>query len=417
MADLCPRYKELLVDHHIFPIRSNKNGTYLIRIESTNEGEETWKNALLLPVEIVLDENQSGKTGDLIPSNKGSTGEKHYVSPKKTTEIPDDFVVLKAVGVEQDRFVELLEWEGGEAHPTDPIKRRVKRDAAAKTVVKIKAKQGGAEAAKMNVWVVWSEVNATVAEDYQFLPSGDPWDRWSYGSSPLYAKIWKFRFTIQPATIITAADRPKLEGANYTKPPGHGTPHHHLIQYPADHASHKWDTSRQLEVTVVNPNLIPKANFPELPEYANQPKAQDVPVPFPNDPVQGNDDPGGVGFLDEDANPYVAFQDQIRVDLSHQIGQISCNDRPEFTFLNSMGIQGSILSIVANYKEFARLNLVAAGNNAADGEGWYRISDHMLWHHVMAATYGEHPTGSGTFRWVDSGSISATGRFEIPEEP
>jgi hypothetical protein len=75
------------------------------------------------------------------------------------------------------------------------------------------------------------------------------------------------------------------------------------------------------------------------------------------------------------------------------------------------------LSIVANFKEFARLNLVATGKNAADGEGWYRISDHTLWHHVMAATYGEHPAGSGTFRWVDSGSISATGRFEIPEEP
>jgi len=35
----------------------------------------------------------------------------------------------------------------------------------------------------------------------------------------------------------------------------------------------------------------------------------------------------------------------------------------------------------------------------------------------MAATYGEPPTGSGTFRWVDSGSVSATGRFDIPEEP
>ncbi len=265
--------------------------------------------------------------------------------------------------------------------------------------------------------MVWSEVNANNAEDYQFLPSVNPWDSWSYSSSALPEKFWRFRFTIQPAEIITAADRPKLEGANDTKPPGHGTPHHHLTQYPADHASHKWDTSRQLEVTVVNPNLIPKANFPELPEYANQPKVQDVPIPFPNDLVQGNDDPGGAGFLDEDSNPYVAFQDQLRPDLTHQIGQISCSDRPEFKFLNSMGVQGSTLAIVANFKEFARLNLIPEGKDAGDGEGWYRISEHSLWHHVMAATYGEHPTGSGTFRWVDSNSVSATGRFEIPEEP
>lgn len=50
MADLCPRYNELLEDHHIFPIRSNKNGTYLVEIMSTNEDE--WTYALLLPVEV-----------------------------------------------------------------------------------------------------------------------------------------------------------------------------------------------------------------------------------------------------------------------------------------------------------------------------------------------------------------------------
>ncbi len=50
MADLCPRYNELLEDHHIFPIHSNKNGTYLVGITSTNEDE--WTYALLLPVEV-----------------------------------------------------------------------------------------------------------------------------------------------------------------------------------------------------------------------------------------------------------------------------------------------------------------------------------------------------------------------------
>lgn len=371
----------------------------------------------IIQVEVSPDSDQPGHTGDLIPSNKGAYGEKHYVSPKKTPEIPDDFVVLQAAGIAQDLFLSLLEWEGGEAHPTDPMKRKVSRNTAAKTVVTIKLKQSGAEVAKMNVWVVWSEVTATVAEDYQFLPSGDPWDRWSYASSPLYGKRWRFLFTIQPSEIITAVDRPNLDGANNTKPPGHGSVHHHLTQYPADHATHKWDTSRQLEVTVVNPNLIPKTNFPALLEYVNQPKALDVPISFPKDPVQGNDDPGGVGFLDEDSNPYAAFQAPPRVDLIHQIGQISCSDRPEFNFLNSMGIQGSTLAVVANFKEFARLNLIPKGKSKTDGDGWYRISTHTLWHHVMAATYGEFPTGSGTFRWVDSGSVSATGRFDIPEEP
>jgi len=382
-----------------------------------NESHSEQVTTTPLTVAIEPDDDQPGNTGDLIPSNKGAVGEKHYVSPKKTTEIPDDFVVLKATEIAQDRFVELLEWEGGEAHPTDPMKRRVKRDTAAKNVVKIKVKQGGAEAARMNVWVVWSEVDTTVAEDYQFLPSGDPWDRWSYSSSALPEKYWRFRFTIQPPEIITDEDKPNLDGENNTKPPGHQTKHHILTDLPRDHASRKWDTSRQLEVTVVNLNLIPKANFPEYPEYANQPKMLDVPIPFPDDPVEGNDDPGGQFFLDEDSNPYDAFEDEIRVDLAHEIGQISCSDRPEVKFLNSMGVQGSTLAVVANFREFARLNLIPADKNGADGEGWYRISDHKLWHYVMAATYGEHPTGSGTFRWLDSDSVSSTGRFEIPEEP
>jgi len=83
----------------------------------------------LLPVEIVPDDDQPGKTGDVIPSNKGATGEKHYVSPKKSAEIADDFVVLKAKGIDQALFEKVLEWEGGEAVPNEPLKRRVKRDA------------------------------------------------------------------------------------------------------------------------------------------------------------------------------------------------------------------------------------------------------------------------------------------------
>lgn len=125
-----------------------------------------------LTVAIEPDDDQPGNTGDLIPSNKGAVGDKHYVSPKKTTEIPDDFVVLKATEIGQNRFVELLEWDGGEAHPTDPMKRRVKRDASGKTVVKIKVKQGGAEAARMNVWVVWATMNGRI-QGAGFSPNND----------------------------------------------------------------------------------------------------------------------------------------------------------------------------------------------------------------------------------------------------
>lgn len=269
----------------------------------------------------------------------------------------------------------------------------------------------------MDLWVVWSVVQSFPAEDYLFLPSGDPSDRWSYSSSHDPSKYWRFRFTIQPEEIITADEKPNLKGENSTNPPGFGIKHHRLDPYPSDHADHKWDVSRQLEITIANPDLIPQDKFPPLLEYADQPKALNIPTPFPNNPVQGNDDVGGPGWLDEDSNPYDAYNNISHKNLHHEIGQLTSSDRPEVKFLTSSGVSGSTLGFVINFKEFARLNLISSTTDATDGKGWYRISDYCLWHYVNAATFGEYPTNSGTLRWVDSGSASTTGRFDIPEEP
>lgn len=381
-------------------------------------------------VNIEPDANMAGIIGAVVNSAKAGSNVQHFVTPKKSAELNQDYVVLKAVGVTADQITDgninqIVQWEGGEsidpAHPlVEPLKRRVKRDATGTipNEVKIKAKQGGAVAAQMNVWVVWSEAEAFPAENYDFLPSGNPPnDAWSYSSSFNFNKYWRFRFTIQPADIITADEKPNLKGNKITNPPGYKTYHHNVTDLHSDHAKFKWDVSRQLEVTVLNPNLIPKVKFPQVMEYANQPKKRDIPIPFPANPVKGNDDPGGPNWLDEDANPYNAYEDVLRVDLEHGIGQLSSSDRPEIKFLNTNGVQGATLGFVSNFKEFARLNLLAPGQGADDGKGWYRISDYSLWHYVMAATYGEEPSGSGTFRWVKTGSVSGKERFEIPEEP
>lgn len=121
----------------------------------------------VIEVEVTPDGDQPGHTGDVIPSNKGAGGEKHYVSPKKTPEIPDDFVVLKAKGIEPALFEKVIDWESvpaanGSIDPNDSTKYRVKRDAAGKTVVKLKAKQGGQIADLMNVWVVWATMNGRI---------------------------------------------------------------------------------------------------------------------------------------------------------------------------------------------------------------------------------------------------------------
>lgn len=344
-------------------------------------------------VEIEPDYNQAGTTGELIPSNKGAVGEKHYVSPKKTAEIPDDFVVLKATGVEEDRFVVLLEWEGGEAHPTDPMKRRVKRDAAAKTVVKIKVKQGGAEAAKMNVWVVWS--SPVVQKGNGEFEIGDGWSQYKI---PLTEEDgWLFKFEINPAEVITAGDRPSLGGANRKAPPGAGNLHSLLVGQAADSASHKWDLSRQIQVTIHNPDLIAKDLLDQHDSdtlWVNQLlAAADTVIPFPQLPEEGNDDPP---VADEHTNPYV---ESDILALRHAVGELACHDAPNIVFLDLWGQNNFSLTVDFQFREFARLELW--DGKREQGKFWFRISDQYPWHFKAKAKFNQPPGD-----WVNDGSTT-----------
>jgi hypothetical protein len=355
-----------------------------------------------LTVAIEPDDNQPGNTGDLIPSNKGAVGEEHYVSPKKSTEIPDDYVVLKATAIAQGRFEELLEWDGGEAHPTDSMKRRVKRDTAAKTVVKIKVKQGGAEVAKMNVWVVWAIAQPRVGT---IKPLPDP-DWFEYRIGIEEDKNWRFKFTIEPAGIITEADRPALHGnADLQKNvPGHNKP------YPtdpdpnlkADTAVNKWDVTRQMSISLRNPGLITKAQLEEhfLGQWTDgQPQNLHTPVPYPTNPVEGNDDPFTV---DEENNPYAVSN---QMGLEHQIGEITSFDAPGWSVLNSWGTANDQEFVaMSNFREFARVQLW--DGKRANGKFWFRISNYGLWHHSLKAKF-DLPTG----KWNDNGSSSALGNI------
>jgi hypothetical protein len=367
-----------------------------------NESHSEQVTTTPFTVEIEPDEGQSGTTGDVIPSNKGAVGEKHYVSPKKTTEIPDDFVVLKATGIEEDRFVELLEWEGGEAHPTDPMKRRVKRDAAAKTVVKIKVKQGGAEAAKMNVWVVWAIAQPRVGT-VQPLP--DP-DWFEYRISIEEDKNWRFKFTIQQPTIITDGDRPALHGAAdpRKKVPGHNKPYptDPDPQLKADTADFKWDVSRQMSISLRNPGLITKAQLEEhfTGQWTDgQPQAVHTPVPYPQNPVEGNDDPFSA---DEENNPYAVSN---QMGLEHESGEITSFDSPGWSVLNSWGSANDQEFVaMTNFREFSRVQLW--DGKRENGEFWFRISNYGLWHHSLKAKFAAPPG-----KWNDNGSSSALGNI------
>lgn len=123
-----------------------------------------------------------------------------------------------------------------------------------------------------------------------------------------------------------------------------------------------------------------------------------------------NDDPKKLGFPieDEDANPYEVI---VKAGLSHGIGEITSFDAPIFMAFASDPSVGSSLAQVANFREFARLEIKDSIEKGLSDRFWYRISKYQKWHHVWSATYGEFPPASGSLVWTNNSSSS--GSFEL----
>lgn len=159
----------------------------------------------------------------------------------------------------------------------------------------------------------------------------------------------------------------------------------------ADTAPLKWDVSRQVKVTIKNPGLIPNLMQPGLPEfvYKDQPKAENDPVQFPVNPVEGNDD---AAWDDEDDNPYRARSGN---GLDHAIAELSSADAPGAVALNIWGAAGRLFANIGDFREFARVELW--DRHRTTGTFWYRISDHVAWHFNFQATWD-----TTTGQWVPS---------------
>ena len=230
----------------------------------------------------------------------------------------------------------------------------------------------------------------------------DP-DWFEYRIGPEANRIWKFRFTIQPAEIVDMAnDIPALDGLadNRKKVPGHNKPYPVDPQKKADTAERKWDVTRQMSMSIRNPGLIPKEKLDEhfTGQWTDgQPKLVHTPVPFPNNPVEGNDDPFPE---DEDNNPYQASN---RLGLEHAVGQLTSFDGPGWSVLDSWGTANNQeFTAINNFREFARVQLW--DGNRANGNFWFRISNYGFWHHSLKAKFSDPPKD-----WNDNGSSSALG--------
>lgn len=327
-----------------------------------------------------------------------------------TTELNQEYVILKAVGVTADQITDgnanqIVEWDKtvGEAFPGDPLKWRVKRDATNKHEVKIKAKQGGTVAAQMNVWVIWSDIKQEQG-DTEFLSVPNPNGGEVWRVKPEAGKQKRFVFTIEPKSITDInADIPDLTGAASPQhlPPGASKPFYIDSQKMGDHAGYKWDASRQVKITVTNTDLIPTAELTKLwspTVCAGQPvAAATTSVPFPTLDYEGNDDPRFDNGTDEDDDPYHAASGIA--DLQHAVGEITSSDSPSIPALDTWVTKGGMkLEFEFQFREFARVQLW--DGKRSQGQFWFLISKFSDggWHHHAKFE-------SGINFWKNNGSI------------
>jgi hypothetical protein len=364
-------------------IKTNETSDTIVtvKLEATNISDDLLPSTVivgLLPIRISPDEGVVGVVGDRIQSNKGEGGEKHFVTPRKSPEIGEEFVKLKAKGLEDAWLTpgdpnQLVEWDPSYGESNGDIRKwKVKRDATGKFPVKIRtiAKYGNEQAVKRNVWVTWSTLELT-DDTPKIQPPAS-----TQTSLTLTGEI-RFRYLCEPSEMFDLnADVPNLHKPWDVPPPGgnhpwKGTPL-------ALGAQIKYDATRQFRV-------VSKSNDPTT--HADmQAEGPDV-LDYPADSVVGNDDPSFIGEI----RPYEPLGITAKmIDF----------DTPYIVIPHSRGsaTPQATVSQIAQFKQFARVEL---------GARWYKCSDSTLSELRLKAKRENE-------KWIDDESTFLLGNSPFP---
>jgi hypothetical protein len=337
---------------------------------------------------------QEGRIGDLVPIVM-KDGVKHFVSPKKTEQLDDEYVILTADGISAEDFTNLgLAWEGsGTIQHAEANKIQVSRSAPEKVEVRLKS-PNGKTIDEMYVWIVWATAELTITEE-SFRPEVFPrlTDEVNISGFQFRAGA-KVKFTISPNTLFADTDDiPDLKGPNESDPPG-GDLKHVVTDMPlAQGATMKWDVSRQVSATIKNQHLFGKRYFPHIDGtlYDAQPVESDNPAEFPSEKLIGNDD---AGVDDESNDPY---QENTDPDLEHEKGDVAVIDTVIAQFGTPSDPFTAEYEELLNFNEFLRLEI--------NGK-WYLISPFEQWFfRLKAIKRGQS--------WFESEDESKSGKGHI----
>jgi len=335
----------------------------------------------LIPVRIEADAGVAGVVGDMVPSNKGVSGEHHFVTAKQNAIISDNDVKLVATGLEDAAWItpgdpnQLVEWDPGSSGSAgaDATRWKVPRAATGKFPVKIRtiAAYGPEEAYKLNVWATWVNITDAVTDGQTYPFMRNPSDTVDGDGHPvlLLRGDAKYLFDCSPASMFDSAqDIPDLNELKTVDPPG-GTqvwPPHAALSRGAKFC---FDPSRQVRV-------VKKSSDPDV-LSSLQAAGADISA-YPTNPVEGNDDPTVVG----EGFPY-GSSPTLMTDV----------DEPRMEIPHALGPNGATVLELAQFQEFARVQI---------GSMWYVCSDY----HTEEVTFKIKKVAD---KWQDDGSTFVTG--------
>ena len=284
-----------------------------------------------------------------IPSNLGAAGLEHFCCVKDTGDVVLEAQISPDIpGDVRGR----LAWTATGAAISSPAigadGRTAKLPTAAPGKFPLELKWDGTRVRQAVVWVIWSRITVTATRN--------PTTPASAGSLAITAGI-DHSFAIDPAAIITDADRPALNGARTAPVPGAALTHVVSGNTLANGATNKWDASRQIRMKILNPHLYTVAQLPPVAGHmwAGQPVATATPENYPANGALGNDD---THTGDETNDPYANG------------GVCTATDDPLMLLAHSTGSNGDTFETRFQFHEFLRVNL--------DSQ-WYRASDFSLW--------------------------------------
>jgi len=310
-----------------------------------------------------------------IPSNLGAAGLEHFCCVKDTGDIVLEAQVSPNIpGDVSGR----LTWAATGTAMTSPAVgtdgRTARLSSAASGKFPIELKWDGTRLRQAVVWVIWSRITVTATRNPTTPPSG--------GSLAITAGI-DHTFRIEPAEIITDADRPALNGARTAAVPGAALTHVISGNTLANGATNKWDASRQIRMKVLNPHLFTVAQLPPVAGHlwTGEPVATSIPENYPANGALGNDD---THTGDETNDPY------------SNGGVCTATDDPLMLLSHGTGANGNTFETRFQFHECLRVNLDTQ---------WYRASDFSLWrfHAKFRRVAGAWTNNGSTFARDNNG--------------